>query len=138
MLGKVAVELQYRGLPAGGPTLRVHMIVSKVLLTKKWAGIRCQRFQDILPRQDAFFGVGLILLLSCGTSRHTTEPSSTLGNTTGRNPAHTVSVLGRVTGSKCFCGEVTGRKARSMTGLEKSGKILCCCANLQVKIMSVK
>lgn len=59
------MELQNRGLPAGGPTLRGHIIVSEVLLTKKWAGIRCHGFQkNILPRQDAFFGVGLILLSS--------------------------------------------------------------------------
>jgi hypothetical protein len=37
--------------------------------------------------------------------------------------------LGRVTGPKCLFGEVTGRKACSAPGLEKSGKILCSRAN---------
>lgn len=52
--------------------------------------------------------------------------------------AHTSSVLGRISSSTGLLGEVTGRNARSITGLEKSGKILCCRANLQVKMMSVK
>lgn len=57
---------------------------------------------------------------------------------TNRDPVHTVSILGGVTGPKCLLGEDTGRKACSMPGLEKSGKILCSRANLQVKMISVK
>lgn len=80
--------------------------------------------------------------LQCGAHSflvqwHITKPS-TLEGTTCRDAAHTISVLWRATGSNCLCGEVTGRKARSMAGLEKSGKILCCRANLQVKMMSVE
>lgn len=81
--------------------------------------------------------VGLILLLSRQHSG--TLIWYVLGFVkTSKDPTHTVSVLGRVTGPECLLGEVTGRKACSEPGLEISGKILCSRANLQVKMMRVR
>lgn len=104
---------------------------------KEWGGIHFQVFQsDAGLHRKAPPGVwGTVF--SCPVW-HIGTPLSPLGKTTCRNPAHTTSVLWSVTGSTCLFGEVTGRKTRSRPGLEKSGKILCCRANLQVKTMSVK
>lgn len=79
-------------------------------------------------KEGCHLRVALVLLLSrqhSGTliwcALGLVKPSS--------DPTHTVSVLGRVTSPECLLGEVTGRKACSVPGLEISGKILCSRAN---------
>lgn len=89
-----------------------------------------------IPRKAATFGVGRVLLCPGDTQAH--HGAFDFRRNILQKVAHTSSVLGRVTSSTGLFGEVTGRNARSITGLEKSGKILCCRANLQVKMMSVK
>lgn len=83
-------------------------------------------------KEGCHLRVGLFLLLS---RQHSGTPLwCALGFVrTSRDPTHTASVLGRVTGPECLLGEVTGRKACSVPGLEISGKILCSRANFYKK-----
>lgn len=73
--------------------LHGHVMASKVLLTKSGPGPAVRDFRRTSQEGMPSSVWGLILLLSCGTYRHTTEPSSPLGKTTCRDPAHTTSVL---------------------------------------------
>lgn len=132
------MKKQHKTAPCRWPMLCGHVMAFKILFTAGAVGIpfRCfsqvKEFPGRLP--PSVWGVFFFVLGD--TQAH--HRAFDFRRNILQKVAHTSSVLGRVTSSTGLFGEVTGRNARSITGLEKSGKILCCRANLQVKMMSVK
>lgn len=118
--------------------LRGHVMVFKILFTASVVGFpfRCFGHMKEFPGRLPPSVWGAFFFVLSDTQAH--HGAFDFRRSILQKVAHTTSVLGRVTSSTGLFGEVTGRNARSITGLEKSGKILCCRANLKVKMMSVK
>lgn len=107
-----------------GPTLRGHELLSWFC----WQEVEPHLQMLSLHRKHGSPGVGSSSSCPAWPGGHLPEPS-TAEKVMHRHLAHTTSVFCRITGPRCLPGEVTGRKACSMPGFEKSGKILCSRAN---------